>query len=1100
MTSNQPPMAAAPKFQPPTRTNKTGCAKYPWVIYLLAVRFLCMKVECDTSQISVKLTKKPHHISNLDSPTFAFHVGNADSSCTTCTSSCKLDDLRPSNCSSGEASYTKLQDGNHMFKVCTNRHHSTRCVTYNWTIDTVPPTAYITASTSFTNTSFVTAYISFSEPCSGGGDGDGFKCSSAKNCGLLVYGQGQVIPHTLKTIKPNLKYSISVSLSTNVEYGRTVLVTNEQLCKDAAGNQFTRTTGSSFLVHFDRRNVYVDLRIHIPKQLLKLDNNVRTVQATNKYKNLKLYVYFTQPIVNTSTEVLKSLKVSQGSLVSTSNNNDSLGNRRFGFQLMGIFDVAIVTARLESGLLLSRQGTPISPVAPVTFLFDTQRPFVKLSTTSHMRTQQERIYVTIKFMKPVFGFKSSHLSISGGQMIRFHELSKLVYAAEIQLIEDWLLVYVPENVTTDVSGNTNLASNTLQILHYSAPAASLVLSTSTTAAFVLTAVVATLLTVSTASLQNYGAFATPSPLLTSSPARILFRIVCHIQIFALSGWLAVPLPIEYSEFVKGFRWSIPYFKLPWESGYVKPMWPMNTHSYGFRIGDPAGATIEPMKVDSVYGLPLTAMEYESFFESRNVSQETEYITDSSDTHGWTDFNRSMFWLAVMSGGLIVLHILFLLILRLRKKKEKENTCVSIIFPRFEIFLLILAIPCVSAASSSLLKGGSASGTAIGVLILGVVCILILALFMFLSVGISLGKLLQYREVHQEDHKMHWYQALVKVTLGPGKLGQWTWINTSNSKWLTVLGPLFEDLRGPPKYMMSQITGGLNYNMTSGSIIASDDENEDAEAPFVQRVFGILRIYYIFLESVKRVVLGILVGTFSRNGYSETPAKTLLCVTSFQLFFMVLKKPFIKKKVQLVEIISVSSQVAIFAICLVLLRKNLSTHEQTKIGITMLCLFLFAFVAQILNEWNSLLCQIKQLDPDNQSLCMGLKIASWGILLLFVPIRLMKNIESQFPLKRRRCDDSTRVVRMGRCRSSGTPEPPWLKQLRDLAKSSFSRQGSEHGFGETPTDPSSSRTKWSGFWTGKRSGTGSSSKTTSSDSKSGSKGMYKDFEALFGLNK
>lgn len=69
---------------------------------------------------------------------------------------------------------------------------------------------------------------------------------------LLVYGQGQVIPNSLKTIKPNLKYSFLVNLSTNVDYGRAVLVTDKYMCRDAAGNQFTRTTGSSFWVHFGK--------------------------------------------------------------------------------------------------------------------------------------------------------------------------------------------------------------------------------------------------------------------------------------------------------------------------------------------------------------------------------------------------------------------------------------------------------------------------------------------------------------------------------------------------------------------------------------------------------------------------------------------------------------------------------------------------------------------------------------------------------------------------------------------------------------------------------------------------------------------------------
>ncbi|PWA81168.1 hypothetical protein CTI12_AA189050 [Artemisia annua] len=1086
-------MAALLKLHPPTRTNKAGLITYSWAIWLFIVGLLCIQVESASLKDSIKLFKKPELISNSDSPTFAFQVGDVESSCTNCTSSCKLDDLRPSNCSSGEISYTKLQDGNHTFEVCINGSHPIHCVTYNWTIDTVPPTATVTASTSFTNGSSVSVYVSFSEPCGGG-----IRCLSVNDCSLLAYGPGNVIPSTLKIIKPNREFSISLNMSTSVEYGRVVLVTDKGFCKDAAGNQFTRTKASWFFVHFDRRDVYVDLRTRIPEQLLPLDNNVRLVQATNKPKNLKLYLYFTQPIVNTSAEVLKSITVNQGSLISATSNNDTLGNRRFGFQFVDVANVAIVTARLDSGSVLTRQGTPVSPIAPVTFLFDSQRPEVRLSAKSHMKTQQDHIPVKIKFRKPVFGFNMSHLSISGGQMQGFREISKSIYSVIVQPTEDTILLHVPENVTTDVAGNTNLRSNILRLLHYSVPTASLALSCSTTAAFVLTAVVATLLTISTASLQNYGAFATPSPLLTSSPARILFRIVCHIQIFALSGWLAVPLPLEYSEFAKGLRWSIPYFRLPWETGYVKPVWPMNPHSYGSRIDDSGPHNHKQVKVtsidnpDPIYGLPLTAMEYMSFFESQNTMPEAEYVTDLNDSHGWRDFTRSMFWLAVICGGLIILHILFILILKLRKKKDKESTIVSVIFPRFEVFLVILSVPCVSAASASLLKGGSASGIAVGVLLLGTVIFLILALFMFLSIGISSGKLLLYKEIHHEDQKMHWYQTLIKVTLGPGKRGQWTWINTSNSKWLTILGPLFEDLRGPPKYMLSQIVGGLGYDTNRGSIIESDDENEDAEAPFVQKVFGILRIYYIFLESIKRVILGILVGTFSRSGYSETPTKTLICVTSFQLFFMVLKKPFIKKKVQLVEIISVSSQLAIFVTCLVLLRKNLSTHDQTKVGIAMLCMFLVSFIAQILNEWNSLICQIKQLDPDNKSLCMGLKIASWGILLLFVPIRFMKNIERQFPLKARMREDTLGAVSVGRFKSSSTPDRPWMKQLRDIAKSSFSRES--HGNGTPPTDPSSSNTKWSGFW-GKRSG--SSSQATSMDSKSKSKGMYKDFEAIFG---
>lgn len=49
---------------------------------------------------------------------------------------------------------------------------------------------------------------------------------------------------------------------------------------------------------------------------------------------------------------------------------------------------------------------------------DSKRPTVKLSTTSSMRTREHNIPILIKFMKPVFGFNSSSLSLSGGRLQR----------------------------------------------------------------------------------------------------------------------------------------------------------------------------------------------------------------------------------------------------------------------------------------------------------------------------------------------------------------------------------------------------------------------------------------------------------------------------------------------------------------------------------------------------------------------------------------------------------------------------------------------------------------------------------------------------------
>jgi hypothetical protein len=372
-----------------------------------------------------------------------------------------------------------------------------------------------------------------------------------------------------------------------------------------------------------------------------------------------------------------------------------------------------------------------------------------------------------------------------------------------------------------------------------------------------------------------------------------------------------------------------------------------------------------------------------------------------------------------------------------------------------------------------------------------VSFLLLVLFLFLSVGITFAKLLQYKEVHQEGRRFHWYQDLVRVTLGPGKRGQWTWKNQQNSDYLTMLGPLFEDLRGPPKYMLSQISGGSSHT-NADRIIASDDETEDAEAPFIQKLFGILRIYYTLLESVRRVLLGTMAGTYKENWSSKTPTIILLCITSFQLFVIVLKKPFIKKKVQLVEIISVSSEVGLFAICLVLLEKEFAGRDETIVGVLMLILFLVGYLAQMMNEWYALYRQIKQLDSAEKSFLTGLKIALIGLALLFIP---QKFLESQFPVNHNG-DGETGVTSFSAERNrnsgsgnSGTSEKSWLKQLRELAKASFSKE--ESG---APNDPSTSRARWTGFW-GTR-GSGSPNLNASSDFKSKPTELYKDLEAIF----
>jgi hypothetical protein len=69
----------------------------------------------------------------------------------------------------------------------------------------------------------------------------------------------------------------------------------------------------------------------IPESQLQLDNQVRTVQATNNLADVMIYLDFSQPVLNSSHQLQSVLQPSIGNLIAT--NQSSLGNRRFGFMV-----------------------------------------------------------------------------------------------------------------------------------------------------------------------------------------------------------------------------------------------------------------------------------------------------------------------------------------------------------------------------------------------------------------------------------------------------------------------------------------------------------------------------------------------------------------------------------------------------------------------------------------------------------------------------------------------------------------------------------------------------------------------------------------------
>jgi hypothetical protein len=141
----------------------------------------------------------------------------------------------------------------------------------------------------------------------------------------------------------------------------------------------------------------------------------------------------------------------------------------------------------------------------------------------------------------------------------------------------------------------------------------------------------------------------------------------------------------------------------------------------------------------------------------------------------------------------------------------------------------------------------------------------------------------------------------------------------------------------------------------------------------------------------------------------------------------------------------------------------------------------------------LYCQVRRLSHEKKSFYIRLKNALTGFLLIVLPLRLLN--EMNYKISSSNNDDqSENATGFPTNYQERSHERSWMKQLREMAKASFSRENASTAI---PNDPSSSN-NW--YWGGKKSG--SSSITSSMDSKAkvgaiaNSRGLYRDLEAIF----
>nr|POE80564.1 hypothetical protein CFP56_04919 [Quercus suber] len=923
------------------------------------------------STVVIRFRSAPPPQSRLPTAIFRYSVERLDGSnaCknNACSIYCEIDGqfLRP--CLADNLVLKNLTvNREHKFLLnVTTQDGETNSSAYSWFIDTIPPTATIHSEQNYTNAEKIYIDVTFSEACTGQG---GFKCVNSSNCDVIINGPAQVHAPSLRVMEHGIKYRLNIVFSLRSMYGRIVITMADNFCTDQAGNHFTRSNGSTIIIHFDRRPVLVDLWTTVPSNELVINGVPRTVLATNKMEDIIIFLDFSIPIINSTEQILNALHVNSGSLIPI--HGKIHGNRRFVFELKKISRTEIISVELQAGSIIGRTGTPVSSVASITFLYDSTNPGVVLSTSSPNITKESNVNVIVEFMKPVFGFEASMVKVIGGTITRqvhmvtlgttegysnfivlnvvscrFKELSRALYSLTVLAeAQNMLSVNIPAGKVNDIAGNPNLASNQLEVKQYSTPPISIALHSFVTAGTVATALAAAIISLSSANLGAIGAVASGSTTIFSPDPSI------NLHVFVLSDWLLVNQSIEYSETMKGLQWLIPHQKLPWNRNSPS-IWPNNvnlagkklarnlsvlatgwsshkitnqkidlnlTNSYYMHHEQPFPIEIDPMSVwlhgqhnismkDTPYGLPLNSSEYFTYFLVARYGNE-------------------------------------LILAWCGRRYFTYYSCSEINFPKME-------------------DRNSRSWDTFST---------------------------QYKEVKHRDIEEPWCTKLWFLFTGKPTTGRWFYREGLSSSFLLRLGILFESWKGPPLFVfvnqndpntILRWTESGNRGIGRMRAISSDDSNEETKSSLSERLLGCAKSSYIILDLLRRVSLGIISGAYSSRKSSQS--LFALTITLVQIMYLFTLKPYISRGVQVVESVSLLCEVGIFGLCVSI--KSSNPVEAKKLGFVMLSLLFFTFVVQIINEWYGMIKSILRISqPHKNSFKLGLKFVAKGLVLPFLP--------------------------------------------------------------------------------------------------------------------
>lgn len=596
--------------------------------------------------------------------------------------------------------------------------------------------------------------------------------------------------------------------------------------------------------------------------------------------------------------------------------------------------------------------------------------------------------------------------------------------------ENVVSITVPAGKVNDISGNPNLVSNRLEVKHYLTPEISIALHSFITAGVLATSLAAVILSLSSANLEAIGTLSsTQTNIIAADPSTNLYGMVGHLQVFVLSNWILANQSIEYSETARGLRWLIPHQRLPWKRNSTSN-WPnhfydvtdeitklsnfslnfpskeryhhrtdLNFSKYSsYRVDEPHTPIkthpkpgwlheLQNKSMESTYGLPLNLNEYLTYFLRGEPLSASNVIKKMENYKGWEDLEMNLFWLGLGGGSLLIIHAGLLLFLRWRTKKPAFGI---LSVPRFELFLLILMLPCISQSSAFVIRGGTMWGIIIGTFLLAIPAAFILSVFLFLIIAIFFSSFAQYKELKDVGREEPWYTKLCFFIWGRAATGKWFYREGLPSSFLPRFGILYENQKGPTLFVfvdqnnpntIPRWTESSQSEIGRMKAISSDDSNEEIEIPLSRRIFGCARSSYIILDLIRRVSLGIIAGAYSSHHLSQS--LFAFTITLIQFMYLLILRPHIRRGVHMVESISLMCEAGLFGLSISMDVSNL-IKARTQ-GFLMLALLFITFLVQIINEWYALVqCLLRFSYPEMNSFFHGLTIAAKGVVLPFLP--------------------------------------------------------------------------------------------------------------------